>query len=106
MIKFYIKGFEQRVRLINPACSEVLGKRIEKCVIIQDLTGFTMSMANPTTYRLLKLIADMSGHNYPEFLGTMMIVNAPMLFTGVWTLSKHFVDEKTRTKIKIIGGSF
>ena len=62
-----------------------------------------MSMANKTTYRLLKLIADMSNNNYPEFLGTMMIVNAPMLFTGVWTLSKHFVDEKTRAKIKIIG---
>ena len=41
-------------------------------------------MANKTTYRLLKLIAEMSNNNYPEFLSAMIIVNAPMLFTGIY----------------------
>ena len=35
-----------------------------------------------------------------------MIVNAPMLFTGVWSIVKSFLDEKTRKKITIKGGSF
>ena len=63
-------------------------------------------MANKTTYRLLKLIAEMSNNNYPEFLSAMIIVNAPMLFTGIYNVAKHFVDEKTRSKIQVIGGSF
>jgi hypothetical protein len=36
----------------------------------------------------------------------MYIVNAPMLFTGVWAVVKGFIDEKTRKKIFIKGGKF
>jgi len=36
----------------------------------------------------------------------MFIVNAPMLFTGVWAIIKGFLDEKTRNKIKILGGNY
>jgi hypothetical protein len=32
-------------------------------------------------------------------MGQMFIVNAPMLFTGVWAMCKGFIDEKTRAKI-------
>ena len=39
-------------------------------------------------------------------MGQMFIVNAPMLFTGVWAMVKSFLDEKTRNKIKIFGGSY
>lgn len=35
-----------------------------------------------------------------------MIVNAPWVFTGVWAVIKAFLDEKTRKKIQIIGGSY
>lgn len=36
----------------------------------------------------------------------MFIVNAPMLFTGVWAVVKGFIDEKTRAKIKICGSKY
>lgn len=36
----------------------------------------------------------------------MFIVNAPMLFTGVWAVVKGFIDEKTRAKITIKGGKY
>ena len=36
----------------------------------------------------------------------MYIVNAPFLFTAIWTIVKGFIDEKTRKKINIIGGSY
>jgi hypothetical protein len=29
----------------------------------------------------------------------MFIVNAPLLFTGVWAIVKGFLDERTRNKI-------
>ena len=36
----------------------------------------------------------------------MYIVNAPTLFTGIWAVVKGFLDEKTRKKIHIKGGSY
>ena len=43
---------------------------------------------------------------YPEILGHMFIVNAPMLFSGIWAFAKAFLDEKTKKKISIIGSSY
>ena len=35
-----------------------------------------------------------------------MITNAPWVFTGIWAVVKGFLDEKTRKKIQIVGGSY
>ena len=35
-----------------------------------------------------------------------MIVNAPWVFTGIWAIVKGFLDEKTRKKISLVGGSY
>lgn len=35
-----------------------------------------------------------------------MIVNAPMLFSGVYGMVKGWLDEETRKKIQILGGSY
>ena len=39
-------------------------------------------------------------------MANLFIINAPFLFKGVWAIVKGFVDEKTRAKIEIIGGSY
>jgi CRAL/TRIO domain len=39
-------------------------------------------------------------------MGQMFIVNAPMLFTGVWAVVKGFLDERTRNKIQIKGSKY
>ena len=36
----------------------------------------------------------------------MFIINAPMLFSGIWAVIKPWIDEKTRNKINIIGSGF
>ena len=36
----------------------------------------------------------------------MFIVNAPFLFTGIWAIVKMWIDDKTKEKIKILGGSY
>ena len=37
---------------------------------------------------------------------SMLIINAPMLFTAIWAVVKMWIDEKTKEKIKIIGSSY
>lgn len=36
----------------------------------------------------------------------MFIINAPMLFTAVWSIVKAFLDEVTLAKIQILGSSY
>ena len=36
----------------------------------------------------------------------MFIVNAPMLFSGVWAIIKPWLDDKTKAKIKILGSGY
>lgn len=39
---------------------------------------------------------------YPEGMAKSFIVNAPMLFSGVWSMVKNFLDEKTVKKVNIL----
>ena len=49
-------------------------------------------------------------HKYWESISfiyfSMFIINAPMLFTGVWAIVKMWLDDKTREKIHILGSSY
>ena len=63
-------------------------------------------MATPTVYRFMKLAASVTQDNYPETLGKMFIINAPMLFSVIWTVAKAFIDKKTQKKISIIGSGY
>ena len=44
---------------------------------------------------ILKRVGRVASDNYPETMGQLMIVNAPMFFTGIWHLCKGFMDERT-----------
>ena len=48
----------------------------------------------------------MASDYYPETMGNTFIINAPLIFSGVWAVIKGFLDEKSRTKIKILGTSY
>jgi hypothetical protein len=63
-------------------------------------------MINKRVYGLVQIASKIGQDYYPEIMGQMFIVNAPMLFTGVWAIVKGFLDEKTRKKITIKGHTF
>ena len=54
---------------------------------------------------LVKQAAKIGQDYYPEIMGRTIVVNAPRLFSGVWSVCKGYVDEKTRKKISIISSS-
>ena len=41
--------------------------------------------------------------NYPESLYQSYIINAPTIFTIIWSVIKIFLDAKTRNKVHIMG---
>eukprot|EP00825_Cyclidium_porcatum_P046546 TRINITY_DN734_c0_g1_i11.p1 TRINITY_DN734_c0_g1~~TRINITY_DN734_c0_g1_i11.p1 ORF type:complete len:273 (+),score=84.39 TRINITY_DN734_c0_g1_i11:473-1291(+) len=65
-----------------------------------------MKIMSKQVYNFIKLASSVAQDNYPEIMGKMFIVNAPLLFSGIWTIIKPWLDEKTRSKIEIIGSSY
>ena len=53
----------------------------------------------------LKLLAQMASDYFPELLSKVFIIHTPMLFKGIWNICKVWLDQRTRDKIKIEGGS-
>ena len=106
MIRHYIQEYEMTMKLRFPSCSAVKGEKVLQGLTVFDMTGGSITTANSQTYGLCKLAAQVGSDYYPEIMGNMLIVNAPMLFSGIWAVVKGFLDEKTRGKIKIVGGNF
>lgn len=65
-----------------------------------------MKILSKKVYALIQMASKVGSDYYPEIMGQTFIVNAPMLFSGVWAVIKGFLDEKTRAKITIKGGSY
>lgn len=45
-------------------------------------------------------------HYYPETMGKFYIINAPYIFTTVWSVIKGWLDPVTVEKIRILGSGF
>lgn len=94
------------MKLRFPACSAIAGQRIEQGLTILDLHGGALKILSKKVYALIQVASKIGQDYYPEIMGQCFIVNAPFLFTGVWAIVKGFLDERTRKKITIKGGSY
>ena len=79
---------------------------MQKSLTIIDFTDGGVTTANSQTRALFKIAAQVGQDYYPETLGNLYVVNAPFLFSGIWSVAKGFLDEVTRKKIKIIGWNY
>ncbi|KAI8821469.1 CRAL-TRIO domain-containing protein [Fimicolochytrium jonesii] len=105
MLKNHVYEYEKLVQYRLPACSKKYGKYIEQSCTILDLKGVSL-MQFPSVANLVKQVSGIAQNHYPEMLGKMYIINAPMLFTGVWSVVKGFLDEVTVSKISILGSRY
>ncbi|KAI9089463.1 CRAL-TRIO domain-containing protein [Phlyctochytrium arcticum] len=105
MLKNHVYEYEKLVNYRLPACSKKAGHYIEQSCTILDLKGVYITQF-PSVANLVKQVSTIAQNYYPEMLGKMYIINAPMLFTGVWSIVKGFLDEVTVSKINILGSSY
>lgn len=106
LVRNFMWTYEEVVKLHFFACSYMAKKQVFHTFSILDMTGFTVGMFNKRVQGLVKLGSSIAQDYYPEQLGQLMIVNAPWVFTGIWAVVKTFLDEKTRKKIMLVGGSY
>jgi len=104
--KYYIKCYEHLLDVKFPACSRAAGKQIASTFYIMDLKGGCMKLILGKVMDFVKKVSRIGQDNYPEVLGKMFIVNAPLVFYAVWNAIKPWIDERTKSKISILGSHF
>jgi len=100
LVKFHIKCYEGLVREKFPICSKLAGREIYTTTTILDLEGLSISQFYKCK-DALKAISNTDQDNYPEHLGAMIIINAPKIFTTIWSIVKPWLDTQTTSKIQI-----
>ncbi|ORY21908.1 CRAL-TRIO domain-containing protein [Naematelia encephala] len=104
-IRHLVHEYERFLKDRLPACSEKQGEIIETSCTIMDLNGAGIS----TFYRVKDYVSAASNigqNHYPETMGFMFIINAPYLFSTIWSLIKPWLDEATVRKIHILGKGY
>ena len=105
LLSKHIREYEKFTKYRLAACSAKMGKNIENGFTIIDLKGVPLSQFNQVRKMLGSLSAIASDY-YPETLGKMFVINAPTLFTAVWSIVKNMLDEHTVSKIHILGSNY
>ena len=54
------------------------------------------------TRKYVTTMIGIDSKHYPETLGRMFLINAPLIFSAAWMLIQPFLDERTQKKIEII----
>ncbi|KAG8814037.1 cytosolic factor, phosphatidylinositol/phosphatidylcholine transfer protein, partial [Serendipita sp. 399] len=84
-----------------PAASQVVGHPVETSCTILDLNGVGLTNFYKVKDTLMEAAA--IGQNYyPECMGKFYIINAPYLFSAVWSVVKGWLDEVTVKKIQVM----
>lgn len=71
-------------------------KGVNKGTILFDMTDFLLQNAD---FHAIKFLAQSFEANYPEYLGSILIHNAPWVFNTVWAVIKNWLDPNVVSKI-------
>jgi len=104
-LKRFVLEYEKFLTERLPACSAAAGHPVETSCTIMDLKNVSLS----NFYRVKDYVmqaAKIGQDHYPECMGKFYIINAPFLFSTVWSFIKPWLDEVTVAKIDIIGSGY
>ncbi|KFD72244.1 hypothetical protein M514_01341 [Trichuris suis] len=109
IMKHVLNFCEEGLRRTEEA-TKIFGKPIRQAclgawTLLVDLDGMSIRHLWRPAIRTLLDIIEIVQENYPETMGSMLIVRAPRVFPILWTLVSPFINEKTANKFMIYGGS-
>ena len=81
------------------------GIRRYKHTAIIDLNGMSMSLLGGKKRGLLKRVADIGTHYFPETAWKIYLINAPFVFRAIWAIIKPWLHPITAAKVNILGSS-
>lgn len=69
---------------------------LDQATVVFDLSGFALKNADNAT---VKFLAEVFEAHYPESLGSILIHNAPWIFSTIWNIIKNWLDPVVASKI-------
>jgi hypothetical protein len=78
-----------------------MNANIETFVVVIDAEGWKLSLTTSKTLSFIKGMASVDSSYYPERLGALCVINAPMVLSILWRTISPWLDEVTKKKIKI-----
>jgi hypothetical protein len=86
-------------------CSEKHDIRIEKMISVNNFSNLSYSPdLDSIKFAIAALTCDQN--NFPERLQTVYAINCPWYATALYAMISPFMDEVTKTKIRILGTDF
>jgi len=105
LVKQLVWEYEKFLTERLPACTKAAGHTVETSCTILDLGGVSLTKFWHVKDYVFQ--ASSIGQNYyPECMGRFYIVNAPFLFSTIWTVIKAWLDPVTQAKVSIHGGDY
>jgi len=78
-----------------------------KLVVVDDLAGLCSRHATAVfALRTFAKFGTVLADNYPEMLHSIVLINAPLVFTAIWAVLQPLIPERTKTKIVVLGTDF
>jgi hypothetical protein len=105
---FFVQYLERIINIIFPLASERCNNHVNNILTIIDIKDLNVSKIL-FNKRLIDLFRSMSAafqDNYPEMTYRAVILNANVLFLGLWKVLSVFVKQKTVDRICIVGEDY
>jgi hypothetical protein len=81
------------------------GAHVSQLSQIMDLEGLSY-FDDSRGMQLFKDAINMDQNVYPEYLGNLFLINAPMIFRGMWVLIRSWMETKTAAKFHVLGSDY
>lgn len=78
--------------------------RVYKCVVVLDLAGLSLRHTGGRFISMVAAYISAFGNAYPECLQKLYIVNAPLIFAGVWAVVRPLLHPLTAKKVGLFYG--
>ena len=76
---------------------------VDRITVVMDLTKVGISsLSNPSAVKMLKEMAHIDQHSYPENMFQLCIINPPRSFSMIWRIVSPFLAERVQKKIRIL----
>ena len=98
--------YSMKMKNVFAYYSHLSGHHVETFCSILDMEGSSMSQFSNEVWDALKLTNELTSANFPESLGILIVINAPLYFRVVWGLVKKFVDPRTFAKFRLFGSDY
>lgn len=105
IVQNFAVTLEHAVRERYLACTASAGRTVDDNLMILNVQGLGLSTFWSMKNKLQELLGILD-NNFPELSGRVQIINAPMLFTTVWSCIKGWLPTQTVEKIDICDSDY